>query len=321
MIARSSFLKRGYRRHPGHRGLRTAALALSLLALAGCASRSTEIAPVPASASQFAGWSCERIDDESETVQRRAAAVAWAVDERAGNNVLALGVGVSIFWPALFALRPHGPEADDLARLKGRHEALQEAARLAACPPPSGELSPARLAALPVAVGERLVYEERATVRRPAVEQRWTVRAMRRDEVDYVSAGPGTAATQLRHDRLGNVLAAGGGMLMWPRLLRGDLTLGQVLAGEILVVDDPLARARVRAQVVAMGPQQIGERHFDAVVLELFGDVTQAAGSTRLDGALVVDRKSGVLLRLDLRSAEAPFLVMRRLVRVERVER
>ena len=115
-------------------------------------------------------------------------------------------------------------------------------------------------------------------------------------------------------------MATSPGMLMWPRLLRVDLELGQVMAGEIQVVGDPLARARVRAQVVALGPQEIAGRRFDAAVLELFGDVLQGAGSTRLDGGLVIDRASGVLLRLDLRSAQAPFQVMRRLVRVERAE-
>lgn len=296
-----------------------------VLAAGGCASRSGEVKPLPANPAQFAGWSCERIDDETERVQRRAAELAWTVDERSGNNIVALGVGVMVFWPALLALRPDGPEADDLAQLKGRFEALREAASLSRCPPLSADLPAARAAALPVAVGERLVYEERPNARRAPTESAWTVRALRRDALEYsaaVPSGSGAAdapgeGSPLRHDHLGNVLAAGSGMLMWPNLLRGDLVLGQVMAGEIQVVNDPLARARVRAQVVALGPQQVAGRRFEAVVLELFGDVLEGAGSTRLDGVIVVDRTSGVLLRLDLRSAVAPFRVMRRLVRVE----
>ena len=308
---RRAAMRAPLRRSPS---LALAGVATALL-LAGCATpRSGEIAPLPASPEQFAGWSCARIDDESEAVQRRAAEVAWAVDERAGNNILALGVGTMIFWPALFALRPHGPEADDLARLKGRHEALRQAAALASCPPPSLEMPAARAATMPVAVGDRLVYEERPNARRPVSETRWTVQALRRDEIEYAAPDGGAP---LRHDRLGNVGAAAAGDLVWPHLLRGDLTLGQVMAGEIQIAGDPLARARVRAQVVAIGPQQVGDRQFEAVVLELFGDVPQGAGSTRLEGALVVDRKSGVLLRLDLRSAP-PFELMRRLVRVQR---
>jgi len=311
------------------RGAARCALGLALgAAIAGCASRSSEVQPLPSSPAQFAGWSCDRLDDEAERVQRRGAELAWTVDERSGNNVVALGIGMTVFWPALLALRPQGPEAEELARLKGRFEALREAGRLASCPPPGTELTPARLAVMPVAAGERLVYEERMSPRHAAAEHAWTVQALRRDEVAYApvpaapppAGGPAAAPAErlmLRHDHLGNVLAAGPGMLVWPNLLRGELALGQVMAGELQAVDDGLARARVRAQVVAVGPQQVAGRRFDAVVLELFGDVLQGAGSTRLEGVLVVDRVSGVLLRLDLRSAQPPFRGMRRLVRVE----
>ena len=72
-----------------------------------------------------------------------------------------------------------------------------------------------------------------------------------------------------------------------------------------------------RGQVVAVGPQTVADRRFDVAVIELFGDAQAAEAFTRVDGAIVVDRASGVLLRLDLRSAQPPFSLQRRLVRVE----
>jgi hypothetical protein len=78
-----------------------------------------------------------------------------------------------------------------------------------------------------------------------------------------------------------------------------------------------MQRARMRGQVVAVGPQMIAGRRFDAAVVELFGDAPRGDGYTRVEGVIVVDRASGVLLRLDLRSAQAPFSLLRRLVRVE----
>jgi hypothetical protein len=83
------------------------------------------------------------------------------------------------------------------------------------------------------------------------------------------------------------------------------------------VAGDPLLRARLRGQVVAMGPQTIGGRRFDAAVVELFGDAQRGDASTRLEGAIVIDRASGLLLRLDLRSADPAFTLQRRLLRVE----
>ena len=111
------------------------------------------------------------------------------------------------------------------------------------------------------------------------------------------------------------MLEAPADALQWRRLLRGGLTLGQVVAGDMVVVGDPLARARLRGQVVAVGRQTLADHRFDAAVIELFGDAQHGEAYTRVDGAIVVDRSSGVLLRLDLRSADPSFTLQRRLVR------
>jgi hypothetical protein len=295
---------------------------LSALLLAGCATRAVDVRPAPMNPQDFATWDCNRIHDEVDDVQQRAADVAYAVDERAGQNILALGVGVSVFWPALFALRPAGPEALDLARLKGRFEALQIAATLKQCPPAGAELSEQQAARVPVAVGERLIYEDRSDPRRAAGEWVLRVSALRRGEFEFEvegqsSPGGGTSAGIWRQDRAGNILAAPNGSLQWPRLLRADLDLGAVTAGDILIVGDTLARARLRGQVVAVGVQTVAGRRFDAAVVELFGDAQRGESHTRVEGAIVVDRDSGVLLRLDLKSGDPGFLLQRRLVRIE----
>ncbi len=288
------------------------------LALAGCATRSAEVRPAPANPADFAGWDCERIADELDRVQQRAADRAYRVDEHAGNNLIALGVGVTLFWPALVALRSDGPDAEALAQLKGRDEALRAAASARACPPPVDILPAARAAALPLVLGERLVYDERRGTRGPAVEWSLRLTALRRGEVEYRNEGPGAVpAGSWSQDPAGNLTASPAGALQWPHLLRGELALGSVTAGDILVSGDPLARARVRGQVVAVGPQTVAGRRFDVAVVELFGDAQRGDLSTRLDGVIVIDRASGVLLRLDLRSAQPEFSLQRRLVRID----
>jgi hypothetical protein len=296
--------------------VRSTLVLATALALAACVSRAIDVKPEPTSPAKFAAWSCAAIDDEIERVQRRAADVAYAVDERGGNTMIALGVGLTVFWPALLAMRPDGPEAAELSGLKGRFEALGKAREQQGCPPPSAELPAERAAALPVAVGERLVYEDRAQVRRNDAE--WVLRlsALRRNEIEYVvELLPGAAV--LRHDSNGNVTQAPDGVLSWPQLLRGDLELGQVVAGDMWMTGDPLARARIRGQVVAVGPQTVAGRRFDVAVVELFGDAQRDDSFIRIDGVLVVDRRSGVLLRLDLRSAQPGFTMQRRLARIE----
>jgi hypothetical protein len=285
--------------------------------LAGCASRADDVRPVPASPAEFLSWSCDRMLSEVDAVQQRAADLAWAVDQRAGNNILALGLGITVFWPAMLALRPDGPEAAELARLKGRYEALRQAKAARGCPDTVTTLTAEEAAALPVAVGERLVYEDRVHPRRPAVPWVLQVGSLRRGEIGYqILSTPGAPAW--RHDAAGNVVEAPEGVLAWPRLLRHGLALGDLVAGELQLVGDPLARARLRGQVVAVGPHAVAERRFDVAVVELFGDAQRGEAFTRVDGALVVDRRSGVLLRLDLRSAHEAFSLQRRLMRVEK---
>jgi hypothetical protein len=297
---------------------RLAALSLAVLVACGCASRSTDIRPVAVSAGDFALWRCDALHDEIDRVQQRAADVAYAVDARAGNNVIALGIGVMVFWPALLAMRPDGPEALELARLKGRFDALRAAAAAQQCPPPADTLPPAIAAQLPVAVGERLVYEERSGTRGPARELRLRLDALRRGLLEFGLEQPNAARRRWQQDLAGNPVGAhGSGLLSWTRLLRRDLALGDVLAGDIH--DAEGTSGRLRGQVIAIGVQNTLGRPFDAAVVELFGEVPDGDSTTRLDGVMVVDRKSGVLLRLELRSANPDFAVRRTLLRIEPV--
>lgn len=310
---------------PAQSGARSSRVALvgavaALLALQGCSTPSARIQPLPANPSEFALWSCSRLDAELDAVQKRAADVAYSVDERAGNNILALSVGVTLFWPALLAMRPDGPEAAELAQLRGRDEALRVAAARQGCPEPGTLVTAGRLAAFPLALGERLVFEERANPRQPAKEWVLEFAGLRRSEVDFLLVPPPGSPLpggSWQQDLAGNVTAAPTGSLYWPRLLRGALELGQVLGGDIQVSGDPQDRARVRGQVVAVGPQIVGTRRFDAAVIELFGDATRGRTYVPVSGALVVDRSSGLLLRLDLRSSSNSFALQRRLARVE----
>ena len=298
--------------------------ALAAGVLAGCATRAVDVKPMPANAADFALWGCDRIHDESDRVQQQAAELAYAVDERAGQNIMALGLGVTVFWPAILAMRPVGLEADELARYKGRYEALLLAAGRQQCAPASTALPAAQAAQLPVALGERLVYEIRTRARGPLTQQVLRVAALRRTEFEYQAdvAPPSGPSAELPtgtwvQDRAGNVVQAPNGAMRWPHFLRSDMALGQVTAGDIVQAGDPLARARMRGQVVALGPQTVAGRRFDVAVVELFGDAPGAEAYTRVEGALVIDRVSGVLLRLDLRSANPVFQVQRRLLRVD----
>lgn len=309
-----------------------AALAAGLIAagLGGCATRSADVAAERLSPTEFRGWSCARLMDEADRTQWLAADKAYAVDARAGNNVLALGLGVTVFWPALLAMRPDGEEARQLAALKGRFEALQAAAQDAGCGAARQDVAPDRMAALPIAIGDRLVYERRADPRAAAQRVAWRVEALRRDGLELSATLNGQALPgRWRQDWQGNLVADGqpAPAVFWRRLLRPELSLGQVVSGELLGPGDVVPAGRLRGQVVAIGPQLLDGRRFDVAVLELYGDVPVAlpGGAAtvpgRLDGVMAVDRLSGVLLRLELRSANPEFVVWQRLSAIESAPR
>ena len=308
--------------------VRALAGVLAAVVLAGCASRSGDVTARTADPALYAGWTCDRLFDESDAVQLRAADVAYAVDARVGNNLIALGLGVTVFWPALLAMRPDGAEAAELADLKGRYEALRSAADGRACGPPPQQMAARHAAALPVKLGDRLVYEERSGAGADAAAQRlgMLITALRRDRIEFqVDLDGSVFAEHWQQDLAGNPKLEGRPPLIgWQRLLRRSLELGQVVGGDLAAAGESLPRARGRGQVVAIGPQTIADRAFDVAVIELFGDAPQpasAAGehaqSTRLDGVMAVDRHSGVLLRLELRCANPEFALRRRLQRIE----
>ncbi len=295
-----------------------------LCLVSGCALRAVDVPAAAVSPADFGGWSCARIGEELERVRRNAAQVAYAFDERAGSNIVAMGVGAVVFWPALLAMRSNGEDRALLAQLKGRHEALVAAQAQRPCP--ASVDTPAGQGALPLAVGDTLVYEQRGVALDggPAVERARELSlrvlgigpaslAMADSALTPSREGAATAGWQM--DRLGNLLQGPVGPL-WPQLVRTDLGLGSVVSGELVDPQDTATRARVRGQVVALGPQMLSGRAFDAAVIELFGEVQDGQGSSRLEGVLVIDRHTGALLRLDLYGSHPAFRLQRRLVRV-----
>jgi hypothetical protein len=298
-----------------------AGVVLSALLIAGCATRSADVAPRPGDPAAYAGWSCEKLFEQIDLVQQDAADVAYAVDARVGNNMIALGVGIAVFWPALLAMRPDGPEAAQLAELKGRFEALSAVARAQSCGEPPELMAASRAAKMPVAVGDRLVYDLReGRLLGGAHRLDLTVTALRRDQLEFrVELDGRELASAWRQDLTGNALPGSAPPILTPvRLLRHSLELGQVLDGDLALGGEERP-ARVRGQVVAIGPQTVAGHNFDVAVIELFGDapVGLEGGTTRLDGVMAVDRMSGVCLRLEVSSASPSFALRRRLMRIE----
>lgn len=106
---------------------KSTALAVAIALCAACATGSKDIKASYVSPMTYDGYSCPQLVQETQRLQGRISSVAGDVDQKASGDRVKMGVGLVLFWPTLFFLKGDGPEAQEFARLKGEHQALEEA--------------------------------------------------------------------------------------------------------------------------------------------------------------------------------------------------
>jgi outer membrane murein-binding lipoprotein Lpp len=110
-------------------GLRnTTALVLSICMLAACAKSTKEITPQYVSPMQYNSYKCSQIEQEMQILSHRVAELGGQVDKTASDDSVQMGVGLVLFWPALFFLDGDTPQAAEYSRLRGEFDALEKAA-------------------------------------------------------------------------------------------------------------------------------------------------------------------------------------------------
>ena len=101
---------------------------LVLLAFAwGCATPPDQISPSYCSPALYQDYSCEQINQELNRVRRKVIEVTNQQQSEATKDAVAFGVGMVLFWPALFFMIGDDKKAE-LARLKGEYETLEDLA-------------------------------------------------------------------------------------------------------------------------------------------------------------------------------------------------
>lgn len=102
------------------------ALAFGLL-LVGCATRAENISAAYVSPIQYQSYTCQQLQEEAARVSARAMVASGAQDQKANNDAVATGVGVILFWPALFFIKGDAASAQEIAQLKGDMDAVEQA--------------------------------------------------------------------------------------------------------------------------------------------------------------------------------------------------
>jgi hypothetical protein len=102
--------------------------AMAAVMLAGCATQPDQISAQYVSPIQYQGWSCDQIKGELVRVSNEVDVVTGQQRKKATDDAIAMGVGLVVFWPALFFLAVGQDKKDELGRLKGEYDALNAAA-------------------------------------------------------------------------------------------------------------------------------------------------------------------------------------------------
>ncbi|MGZ8321252.1 MAG: hypothetical protein ACXWVD_19300, partial [Telluria sp.] len=74
------------------------------LMLSGCATASRDVPVAYVSPMQYQGYDCEQLSSEIVRINSRVIQLGGRLDTAAANDKALVGVGVLLFWPALFAV-------------------------------------------------------------------------------------------------------------------------------------------------------------------------------------------------------------------------
>ena len=96
------------------------------LALAGCASSSDSITESYVSPLKYNSYTCSQLEQEYARTLQRSHAINKKQDQIASNDQVAMGVGLILFWPALFFI-DSDDNKEEVSRLKGELSAIEQA--------------------------------------------------------------------------------------------------------------------------------------------------------------------------------------------------
>ncbi len=107
------------------------------LVQAGCASQPSSIDARYVSPTTYQSWNCDQLRDEQKRLHAEVQGVSGLQRENANADAAMMTVGLILLWPALFGLAATRDRKDELSRLKGEYEAVDQSTKAKQCVVPS----------------------------------------------------------------------------------------------------------------------------------------------------------------------------------------
>lgn len=111
-------------------------VALSIV-VTGCATSSKDLSASYVSPMQYQSYNCDQLNLEAQRIQTRVVELGGRLDQAAANDKALVGVGMVLFWPALFAVGGTKQQEAEYSRLKGEYDAVQQTTIAKQCAAPS----------------------------------------------------------------------------------------------------------------------------------------------------------------------------------------
>ena len=93
-------------------------------ALVGCASDAAKIQATYVSPMKYNSFSCSQLEQEYARLLSKSSSINAQQDSIASKDAVATGVGLVLFWPALFFI-DNDDHREEVARLKGELDATE----------------------------------------------------------------------------------------------------------------------------------------------------------------------------------------------------
>lgn len=111
----------------------TIALTIASIGAAGCSTASKDISSISVSPLVYHSYDCDQLVAENARLTSRISQLGGRLDEAASNDKAITGVGIILFWPALFALGGTKQEEAEFAKVKGEFDAMQQSMIIKKC--------------------------------------------------------------------------------------------------------------------------------------------------------------------------------------------
>lgn len=106
---------------------------LSVTMLAGCAKNTSELGKAYVSPMMYEDYSCQQLKGEMMRLTRRAEELTKSVNDNAQGDSVAMGLGLVLFWPALFFIDGDSPEAQEYRQIRGEYDAVEKTLVMKQC--------------------------------------------------------------------------------------------------------------------------------------------------------------------------------------------